>query len=117
MYAARTPTRACALQFRPRPSSGCCAGGIRSRTSELPSQVRVKSAANYLSTDEKRQLVQRVIAAKERAGTTFDEIAAKLGVTNVYAAQLLHNQVHLASFCGYARCQSVKFEVNDHSAQ
>jgi cyanate lyase len=42
---------------------------------------------------EKHQLVRRLIAAKEESGLTLDDIGEKLGVTNVFAGQVLHNQV------------------------
>lgn len=44
---------------------------------------------------EKSALVLRLLAAKNRCGKSFDEIAQKLSVTNVYCAQLFHNQAQL----------------------
>jgi cyanate lyase len=37
--------------------------------------------------------VERLLAAKEASGKTFSQIAAEVGLTNVYTAQLFHNQV------------------------
>mmetsp|Transcript_6436 Transcript_6436/g.14118 ORF Transcript_6436/g.14118 Transcript_6436/m.14118 type:complete len:176 (+) Transcript_6436:51-578(+) len=45
--------------------------------------------------DKKGELVARLLAAKESSGLTFDEIADKLGLTNVYTAQLFYNQAQL----------------------
>ena len=45
--------------------------------------------------EKKEELVERLLKAKEDAGVTFDEIAKKLKVTNVYAAQLFVNQAQL----------------------
>ena len=45
--------------------------------------------------EEKDELVMRLLKIKEAKGLTYDEIAAKCGVTNVYCAQLLHNQAQL----------------------
>lgn len=39
--------------------------------------------------------VERVLAAKQESGLTYDELATKLGVTNTYAAQLLLGQAKL----------------------
>lgn len=43
----------------------------------------------------KAALVERLLDAKASAGKTFDEIAAAIGVTNAYAAQLFMNQAQL----------------------
>ena len=45
--------------------------------------------------EKKEELVERLLKAKEEAGVTFDDIAKKLKVTNVYAAQLFVNQAQL----------------------
>jgi cyanate lyase len=39
--------------------------------------------------------VDSLLAAKAASGKTYDEIAAALGVTNAYAAQLFYNQAQL----------------------
>ena len=44
---------------------------------------------------EKKELVKRLLAAKEASGKTYDELADALGYCNVYVAQLFHNQVQL----------------------
>lgn len=36
-----------------------------------------------------------LLVAKARSSKTYDEIAAALGVTNAYAAQLFYNQAQL----------------------
>eukprot|EP00877_Chromochloris_zofingiensis_P013706 jgi/Chrzof1/858/Cz01g31180.t1 len=43
----------------------------------------------------KKDLVKRLLRAKEASGKTFSEIAADLGLTNVYTAQLFYNQQQL----------------------
>jgi cyanate lyase len=40
--------------------------------------------------------VERVLAAKSKAGLTYDELASAMGVTNTYAAQLLMGQARLS---------------------
>jgi hypothetical protein len=42
---------------------------------------------------QKAALVARLLAAKEASGKTFSEIAAEVGLTNVYCTQLFYNQV------------------------
>ena len=56
-----------------------------------------KPSRSYFSesAEKKEELVERLFKAKEEAGVTFDEIAKKLKVTNVYAAQLFVNQAQL----------------------
>lgn len=43
----------------------------------------------------KDDLVHRLLAAKEKSGKTFSQIAKELGLTNVYTAQLFYNQQQL----------------------
>ena len=47
------------------------------------------------SQNQKEQFVDRLLNLKRASGLTFDEIASRLGVTNVYCAQLFHNQAQL----------------------
>eukprot|EP00871_Galdieria_phlegrea_P000766 jgi/Galph1/1690/GphlegSOOS_G367.1 len=47
------------------------------------------------SIDNKAALVQRLLAAKEASGKTFDEIAKDCGLTNAYTAQLFFSQAQL----------------------
>ncbi len=44
---------------------------------------------------EKKELVEKLLAAKEASGKTYDELADALGYCNVYVAQLFHNQAQL----------------------
>eukprot|EP00873_Tetraselmis_striata_P005507 jgi/Tetstr1/425771/TSEL_001556.t1 len=44
---------------------------------------------------EKFALIGRVLAAKDKSGKSFDEIADALGLCNVYCAQLFYNQAQL----------------------
>lgn len=41
----------------------------------------------------KKDLVSRLLAAKEASGKSFTQIAAEVGLTNIYTAQLFHHQV------------------------
>lgn len=43
----------------------------------------------------KKELVEKLLAAKEASGKTYDELADALGYCNVYVAQLFHNQAQL----------------------
>jgi cyanate lyase len=44
-------------------------------------------------TEEKKsQEVEALLAAKRKAGVTFDQIAEKIGLTNAYTAQLFYRQ-------------------------
>ena len=45
--------------------------------------------------DRKAELVSRLIFAKEASGLTFDQIAAHLGLTNVYTSHIFMNQCQL----------------------
>lgn len=56
-----------------------------------------KTTRPYFSeaAEKKEDLVERLLKAKDEAGVTFDEIAKKLKVTNVYAAQLFVHQAQL----------------------
>eukprot|EP01041_Mallomonas_annulata_P013426 gene13426-28471_t len=47
------------------------------------------------SEDDKANLVARLLNAKASSEKTFDEIAAGLGMTNVYTVQLFMNQAQL----------------------
>eukprot|EP01036_Dinobryon_divergens_P031367 gene31367-40753_t len=60
---------------------------------ELPSSTSLRTI--LLSSRKKDELVERLLDAKSASKLTFDDIAAKLGVTNAYAAQLFMNQAHL----------------------
>ncbi|WP_447980248.1 cyanase [Candidatus Nitrospira bockiana] len=44
---------------------------------------------------EKKEIVAKLLEAKEKSGKTYDELAHALGVTNVYVAQLLRRQTQL----------------------
>ncbi|MCC7212424.1 MAG: cyanase [Candidatus Brocadia sp.] len=44
---------------------------------------------------EKKELVAKLLAAKESSGKTYDELANALGLCNVYVAQLFHAQAQL----------------------
>lgn len=41
----------------------------------------------------KKELVHQLLSAKEDSGKSFTEIGRDLGLTNMYTAQLFHNQV------------------------
>ena len=43
----------------------------------------------------KKELVKKLLEAKEKSGKTYDQIADKLGVTNGYVTQLFQAQVQL----------------------
>jgi cyanate lyase len=44
----------------------------------------------------KGELVQKLLEAKKASGKTYTQIAKEVGLTNLYTAQLFHNQVRLA---------------------
>jgi len=46
-------------------------------------------------SEDKAALISRLLKAKDDSGKSFDEIAAHLGLTNVYTAQLFMNQAQL----------------------
>ena len=50
------------------------------------------AAVNLLR--DKQGLVCRLLAAKEATGKTFTQIAAEIGTTNAYTAQLFYNQAN-----------------------
>lgn len=41
----------------------------------------------------KEDLVYQLLQAKKASGKTFTQIAEEVGLTNLYTAQLFHNQV------------------------
>lgn len=49
----------------------------------------------HVSLEEKAMLVESLLRAKSACGKTYDEIAAELGLTNAYVAQLFLNQAQL----------------------
>lgn len=65
--------------------------------SQPATSVGVKSNIPALQTsvDNKAALVQRLLAAKEQSGKTFDQIANECGLTNAYTAQLFFSQAQL----------------------
>ena len=85
--------------------------GIMLRASLLQSKVLKHACAHGMSWSKiggncirqfgsereeiKEELIERLLKAKDDAGVTFDEIAKKLKVTNVYTAQLFMNQAQL----------------------
>lgn len=44
---------------------------------------------------EKKEVVAKVLALKEKSGKTYDELADALGLCNVYVAQILRRQAQL----------------------
>ncbi|KAJ3032170.1 UNVERIFIED_CONTAM: hypothetical protein HDU68_000009 [Siphonaria sp. JEL0065] len=54
-----------------------------------------KRAFSSLTPDAKAALVGCLLATKEKENKSFDEIAAHLGVTNLYTSQLFFNQAQL----------------------
>ena len=63
--------------------------------SPLPASRVVMRAHHESSAVHVADRVQRVLAAKDKAGLSYDELAEKLGVTNTYAAQLMLGQAKL----------------------
>jgi len=58
-------------------------------------QGRCRWLGSNSAVVDKAERVGRVLAAKEEAGMTFDDLAKKLGVTNTYAAQLVLGEAKL----------------------
>mmetsp|Transcript_11242 Transcript_11242/g.26686 ORF Transcript_11242/g.26686 Transcript_11242/m.26686 type:complete len:210 (-) Transcript_11242:332-961(-) len=54
------------------------------------------TSSSFLSVTSKAERIERCIKAKADAGLSFDDLAAELGVTNAYAAQLVLGQAKLA---------------------
>ena len=60
------------------------------------SSAPMASSSDYdVRLDEVAERSSRLIAAKEEAGLSFDELATKLGLTNTYTAQLFLGQAQL----------------------
>lgn len=53
------------------------------------------SKPSTLDLKNKREFVQSLLKAKEASGRTFSQIAEACEITNVYCAQLFHNQAQL----------------------
>ena len=100
----QTEALVCTMQLCSRPRSCTAATAVRNRPSQKQrcalvftraaavSQNVNTVSANYMSAEEKHALVRRLIAAKDDSGLSLDEIGERLGVTNVFAGQILHNQ-------------------------
>ena len=61
----------------------------------LATRVAYPRRLHYSSVTDKADRIQRVLQAKKLAGISYDDLAAKLGVTNTYAAQLVLGQAKL----------------------
>mmetsp|Transcript_18833 Transcript_18833/g.52622 ORF Transcript_18833/g.52622 Transcript_18833/m.52622 type:complete len:198 (+) Transcript_18833:189-782(+) len=59
--------------------------------------VRSYSSVNATAIAER---VERALAAKAKSGLSYDQLAARLGVTNTYVAQLLMGQAKLTPHTG-----------------
>lgn len=64
----------------------------------------------------KKHLVKRLLKAKYLSGKTFSEIGNELKVTNLYAAQLFHNQAQLTEHMTESLLVAVP-EVGRHLAR
>ena len=64
----------------------------------LPSSARVLSHRLYttICPEHIAKRVNRLLAAKEESGKSFDDLASELGLTNAYTAQLLLGQAKLS---------------------
>lgn len=58
---------------------------------------RLQRAYTSVNSSAVAERVSRVLTAKTKANLSYDEIASHLGVTNVYASQLLLGQAKLTS--------------------
>lgn len=63
---------------------------LRGTTRSIPA-----AEPSTLDPAAKRQLVNRLLRAKNLSGKTFTAIAEECGITNVYCAQLFYNQAQL----------------------
>jgi cyanate lyase len=75
-------------------------------------------AAWYSSVNEQDRLhrVERILAAKAESGLTYDALAAKLGVTNAYCAQLLLGQAKLTPTTAKKLQQALAISEDDLQA-
>ncbi|KFD59088.1 hypothetical protein M514_00251, partial [Trichuris suis] len=53
--------------------------------------------STILTAQEKDEFVRRILAAKRASGLSFDEIASRCQLSNVYCAQLFYNQAQLSA--------------------
>ncbi|GAB5037032.1 cyanate hydratase [Nannochloropsis oceanica] len=66
------------------------------RPSLLPTTSNAtRRLATAFAEEDKAFHVSNLLAAKKKAGLTFDEIAVETGLTNAYVAQLFYRQAHL----------------------
>ena len=68
----------------------------RHSVAKTSSPTRVTAMHMSYAADKKASLVERLIDAKAASKLTFDEISAKLGLTNAQTAQLFTNQAQLS---------------------
>ena len=97
------------LQNRHRGSSTATANAI----SASASASRFYSSVNSMKIAER---VERVLAAKQKARMSYDELATSLGVTNTYTAQLLMGQAKLTTNTA-SRLQQALPEISDTDLQ
>lgn len=70
----------------------CTAQGVEAAPVKPISKTAVSQPA-FPPAIAKKELVKRLLSAKQASGKTFSQIAASLNYTNIYTAQLFYNQV------------------------
>ncbi|CDW58178.1 cyanate lyase [Trichuris trichiura] len=56
----------------------------------------VSEVSSILTAQEKHEFVRRILSAKRASGLSFDDIANRCQLSNVYCAQLFYNQAQLS---------------------
>ncbi|CAL8470288.1 g9830 [Coccomyxa elongata] len=65
------------------------------RVTIMATPIFAPAAPSILRGARKEELVYKLLSAKKASGKTFTQIAKEVGVTNLYTAQLFHNQTEL----------------------
>ncbi len=79
-------------------------------------QHLIAASQGLLLRAGKEELVYNLLSAKKASGKTFTQIAKEVGLTNLYTAQLFHNQASRQTCCA-SEIQHTISEVISSSEQ
>ncbi|ETO23165.1 hypothetical protein RFI_14020 [Reticulomyxa filosa] len=84
----------------------------RSHASTVKQFTAKPLSPSIISEEKRRQYIQQIWLAKEAKEITIDEIAKKLGYTNVYTAQILNLQAPLNPEKACELCEILGFTID-----
>ena len=83
----------------------------------MRSSITRSSCYSTLKTTQLADRVHRCLAAKEASGLSYDEIAAKLGITNAYCVQLFLGQAKLSETTATKLANMTSIEISSDDLQ